>query len=317
MTDGAGARTMTDCAVVIAAYRAEHTIDAALASVAAQQRPPREVIVVDDASPDATRSAAERWSDRLPLTVITLDVNGGPAVARDRAISATTSPLVALLDADDYWLPDHLSTLVTRWKVDGGVVSADALRWMPGRSIARRSFGDDLPMAEPNLQLCALIERNFLFMGTLFERARYDEVGGFRPQFRGTEDWDLWIRLARAGVRFTRPDHPTVLYRASEGSLSNRLAQVDQDLAVVEAALREAVGHDERAAARRATRRVRAQRALYAAYEAADSNPFRARLAATRGLFGTRRVVSRAAGMIVAPRSTARRRQAIRHIGFS
>jgi succinoglycan biosynthesis protein ExoU len=152
---------MSDCAVVIAAYRAERTIDAALASVAAQHRQPREVVVVDDASPDATGAVARRWSDRLPLTVITLPSNGGPAVARDRGVRAADSSLVALLDADDFWLPGHLSTLLACWETEGGVVSADAFRWLPDRSIAPRPVGDDLPMVEPGRQLCALIERNF------------------------------------------------------------------------------------------------------------------------------------------------------------
>lgn len=301
-----------DCTVIIAAYNAAATIDAALASVAAQVHPAAAVIVVDDASNDGTADAARRWSELLPLTVVQLPANSGPAFARDRGIRSATTDLVALLDADDYWLPDHLATMVRCWEQAGGVVSADALRWVPGDAVGGRTFGQLLPMPRADRQLTALIERNFLFMGTLMERASYERVGGFRASFRGTEDWDLWIRMARAGVRFTRPDHATVVYRVTPGSLSSRPEQVDEDLAVVEAAEREATGVAERRVAHRAARHIRAQRTLYAAYALAGTSPRRARLVALRGLAGTGRVAVRAAAVALAPRWTAARRRTTR-----
>lgn len=303
---------MTGCTVVIAAFDAATTIDAALASVAAQDRPADAVVVVDDASSDATAELARRWCDRLPLTVVALAANSGPAVARDVGVRAATTELVALLDSDDYWLPDHLSTMTDVWERVGGVVSADAIRWAPGTAVAGATFGHLLPIPAPERQLEALLDRNFLFMGTLMDRARYERVGGFRPRFRGTEDWDLWIRMARAGTRFTRPDHPTVVYRVTAGSLSSRVEQVDHDVAVMDAARVEATSDAERTLARRGLRRARAQRALYMAYGLAADDPVRARRAAVRGLVGSRRVATRSAAMVVAPRWTAARRGATR-----
>src|SRR5205814_2076225 len=103
---------MTAVAVVIAAYRAAPFIDAALASVAGQTRMPEEVVVVDDGSDDGTFEIASTWSAVLPLTVIRLTTNSGPAAARAAAIANCRSPLIALLDADDVWLPNHLAAMV-------------------------------------------------------------------------------------------------------------------------------------------------------------------------------------------------------------
>jgi glycosyltransferase involved in cell wall biosynthesis len=295
--------------VVVAAHRAAAFLDQALASVAAQDRPCDAVVVVDDASPDATADVARAWDGRLPITVIRRDDNGGPAVARHDGILAAATPLIALLDADDVWLPDHLRVMTATRSGPDEIVTADALRWVPGEHLATTSVASSLPLPLPADQLHALIRRNFVFVGTLFERSLYDRVGGFRPQFRGTEDWDLWIRMVRAGARITRATHPTVLYRATGGSLSGRDAQVDEDRKVVEAALREAATPAERAVARAAVRAVTAQKALYDAYDAAHAGDVGAARRHARGaLRGTRRVAMRGVAMTLAPRAVARRR---------
>lgn len=309
---------LTDCSgahvtVVIAAFNAASTLDQALASVAGQSVQPSAVIVADDCSTDDTGSVAERWHGRLPLEVIRLERNGGPAVARSRGIESARSPLVALLDADDVWLPDHLETMLAAYRRQPGVVTADALPWIAGSVLATRSFGADRAIPPPGRQLLELVRRNYVFMGTLFSRARYLELGGFRSQFRGTEDWDLWIRMARSGVPFSRPEHPTVLYRMAPSSLSARDGQLDADVAVIEAGLVEAVSDDERRAMRAKARSLDAQRWLFVAYDRADAGRrLGARAAALRALRGQRRVVARGAVMLVAPRWGARQREARR-----
>ena len=303
-----------DVTVVIAAYNAAATIDQALASVAAQDERPHEVLVADDASTDDTAQLAERWAERIPVRVLRLAHNGGPAVARAEAIDGATTGLVALLDADDCWLPDHLATMLEAFRRQPGLVTADALPWIAGRTLARRSLGDEHPIPAVEDQLVELIRRNFVFMGTLFERERYVAVGGFRPQFKGTEDWDLWIRMARAGTPISRPDHPTVLYRLTPSSLSARDDQVDAEQAVVDAGLVDATSDRERRALQSKARRLAAQRQLFSAYDAArEGRPVRARWHAARAVGGQRRVALRALVVLLAPRWAVGQRDGRRH----
>lgn len=310
--------TAGDVTVVIAAYRAAATLDATLASVVAQTAPPAAVIVVDDCSPDDTADVASRWADRLPLTVMRFDTNRGPAAARDAAVRAARTELVAFLDADDSWLPDHLETMVATFDAaGGGLVTADVLRWIPGRAVGRRS--DRVPVPPPDAQLREIYRHNFVFSGALFRRRDYVDAGGMRDRFRGPEDWDLWIRLIRRGLVVTRPDHPTVLYRLATGSLSNRdLEQIDAELAVLDAAAAEAATDDERRAITRATRRVRARRALFEAYDAGGAGDGgRARRLALAGVRAggrhtARRVLVRLVAVAVAPRTGTALRDAKR-----
>lgn len=98
--------------VIIAAWTAQDTIARAVQS-ALDQKCVRCVIVVDDASPDATAAAA-RACDRGDgrLLVLTQASNRGPAAARNLALSVSGAEWVAILDADDWMLPDRIGKLL-------------------------------------------------------------------------------------------------------------------------------------------------------------------------------------------------------------
>src|SRR6266567_6983269 len=101
-----------DVAVIIPAFNSGKHLDQALASVAGQSVLPCAVVVADDCSEDDTLARARHWRGRLPLEVVRMEQNRGPGVARDCAIRRTTARLLAMLDADDLFLPDHLETMV-------------------------------------------------------------------------------------------------------------------------------------------------------------------------------------------------------------
>lgn len=100
-----------DIGVIVAAFEAEDTIGTAIASALAQPDV-MEVVVVDDASGDATAHAARAADDGSGrLRVIELAANRGPAGARNAALAAASAPYLAILDADDRFLPDRFATL--------------------------------------------------------------------------------------------------------------------------------------------------------------------------------------------------------------
>ena len=295
--------TNTDVAVIIPAFRATDVLDTTLASVAGQTRLPEQVVVIDDASGDGTASAARAWADRLPLSVIELQDNLGPAGARRVGIASISTARIALLDADDVWLPDHLEVLSAALDEHGGIITADVLRWIPGQGLAPRGVEAELPVPPAPEQRTAILRSDFVFVGTLFERRQYEAAGGFRDQFHGTEDWDLWIRMIRQGDIVRRAPHPTVLYRLTTGSVSADTRLVHEERKVVDAALEETSDPDERRVLERTRQQIDAKVAMYAAYEAArEGRRWRARRLAVGGLRGPGRVPSRCAALLVAPR---------------
>lgn len=303
MTAATTAPRVADVAVIIPAHRCGPVLDSALASVAGQTVRPAEVVVADDASGDDTPAVARAWADRLPVRVVELTENQGPAGARSAAIAASGATRLALLDADDVWLPDHLETMLDLHDRHGGIVTADALRWIPGEALATSGMGDDLPVPAAPDQRRAILRQNFVFIGTLFDRSLHDAVGGFRA-FRGPEDWDLWIRMVRSGAVVRRPSHPTVLYRLGADSVSADDRLVAEERRVVEAAIDESTTEADRTVLRRTLRAIDGKAAMYDAFRLARAGrPLAARRAAIPGLRGPGRVPSRCLALLVAPRA--------------
>jgi glycosyltransferase involved in cell wall biosynthesis len=258
------------------------------------------VVVVDDADDKETRKAAEEWCDRLPLTVLVQE-NAGPAAARRTAIAASDEPLLALLDADDIWLPSHLQVLLSGYRQHPGIVTADAVPWTPGRPLREASRRDQFPIPPVERQRVEVLRDNFVFVGSLFSRADYEAAGGFRDGFTGAEDWDLWIRMIRNGVPVHAAPGPTVMYRVVPGSLTRSSAIYDRYIAVLEAAL-PASTDEERAVIRERLKWLGARKHLALAQVAArEGRRADARAEAAKVVDGGRRLTVEAAALRAAP----------------
>lgn len=308
-TDDRAPVTGLDITVMVCAHNAATTINEALASIAGQTHRPGAVLVIDDASEDATATVAASWAELIPVEVVSLPTNLGVSNARREAVQRVRTPLVTILDADDVWLPDHLETLLRTYERQPGLVASQPLEWLPGVGVA--SSTPEIYQAAPPAEQClhAILERNIVFSGALFSRADYEQAGGYRATLRRSEDWDLWIRMVRAGVSFTTTGHPTVLYRISPTSLSFGFQTAEADLEVMELALTDAASDDERRWTTQLVHRRRARLALTRAFnEAREGHPSSARRAAIHALHGNRRVALQAVAMLVAPKRAIERR---------
>jgi glycosyltransferase involved in cell wall biosynthesis len=95
--------------VVIPLFNSASSIRRCLDSVFGQTRRPDEVIVVDDGSTDSSAQVVREYGQGVGLLE---QANAGPAAARNAGFAQASGQYVALLDADDYWLPEFLDTCV-------------------------------------------------------------------------------------------------------------------------------------------------------------------------------------------------------------
>jgi glycosyltransferase involved in cell wall biosynthesis len=212
-----------DVSVIIPAYRAEATIGRALRSVAAQTSPPREVIVVDDGSPDGTSATAEAC--RTGMGDIALKVvrqqNAGAGAARNRAVQEASSTFVAFLDADDEWLPGKLERsfdILNNDKLDLVSHNYDAVA--PDGSVslvncaARFREGTD-PFA-------MLYRKGYLATSTLITRRDLiAAAGGFDTTLANAQDFDLWLAILQdRKLAFEVFDEALTRYHVTEGSIT-------------------------------------------------------------------------------------------------
>jgi glycosyltransferase involved in cell wall biosynthesis len=205
---------MADIAVVIATYRRPHLIERALDSVARQTLRPREIIVVDDASGDTTGDVVQDWARRHAIDVhfIAARENGGAGVARNLAMVAATSSLIAFLDSDDEYAPDALERLAAPLaaRPEAVVSFADALQiWndgTPSAPMMRRCLtpGLDTRPIAPGLhrlndpQSILLLTSMIPTCAALFRRSAAEAVG-WMPAYRHGEDWIFWLKLSGQG----------------------------------------------------------------------------------------------------------------------
>jgi glycosyltransferase involved in cell wall biosynthesis len=192
--------------VVIPLYNGERFIRHALAGVACQTMPPHEVIVVDDGSVDEGPAIVENLSRTQPITQLR-KINGGQSSARNFGIAHATGDLIALLDQDDVWYPNHLHELLQPFTIEQPI----ALGWTysnldeideAGRLI-KRSILTDADSVHPkvDLQDCLRHDMFVLPSASMIARRAFDAVGGFDERLAGYEDDDLFVRLFSAGYQ--------------------------------------------------------------------------------------------------------------------
>src|SRR5712692_3660025 len=122
--------------VIIAAYQAAATIGEAVDSALGQTLTPLEVIVCDDGSTDDIERALAPYRDRI---VLLRKENGGEASAKNAAARAASGVFVAILDADDAYLPERLEALgeLAAARPDLDILSSDAYLELDGQVVRR------------------------------------------------------------------------------------------------------------------------------------------------------------------------------------
>ncbi|KKN63834.1 hypothetical protein LCGC14_0497640 [marine sediment metagenome] len=204
--------TSSRVAVVIPAYNAAATISMAIRSALAQPEV-AEVVVVDDASSDGTSQAARhaaQGDDRL--IVLRQERNIGPAEARNIAVARSTAPFVALLDADDYLMPDRFAPMFAH---DGWDIIADNIVFVPESRAPVLPEDLDRPantdtriidtatFLQGNIPDANAYRGEMGFLKPVISRAFLERHGlRYDPQLRLGEDFRIYVEMLLAGARF-------------------------------------------------------------------------------------------------------------------
>ena len=193
--------------VVIPMHNSTATIGRALHSVAAQSARPCEIVVVDDASSDATLALVAELAAELPVPVRTIPLaeNVGPGSARNAGWDAATGEWIAFLDDDDAWHPEKLS-------VQHALMAAEPALAMSGHLHAFRS-GDDWARVPARPAIVRFDLLDFLVRNrcsTPSVMVRRDVVQRFERGSSFAEDYLLWMRIVAAHGPCARIEAPLV-----------------------------------------------------------------------------------------------------------
>jgi glycosyltransferase involved in cell wall biosynthesis len=207
--------------IIIPAYNAEVYVKEAVDSALRQTYRSIEVVVVDDGSTDGTKAVLRPYVRSGKINYIHQS-NKGLSSARNAGIRASRGDFVAFLDSDDVFLETKVGEQLSALEDNPGfgVCYCDILHFtdtVPRRFYHHRYYYPSGDILEP------LLHRQFINPLTVMARRElFEKYGYFDETLRRSEDWDLWLRWAHAGVKFYYLDKPLAHYRIrSEGNLSS------------------------------------------------------------------------------------------------
>jgi len=219
--------------IIMPAYNAEKYIEESILSAVNQTYQNWELIIINDGSTDSTRTIAEKFSSRDKRIKVINQQNKRLAAARNIGIKNSTGQWIAFLDADDIWAPSklekqvelseklpHIDVLYT----DGWIFKYDDLSNVTPYSIKKGEFTSDEMY---------LLEYTGNYIPVISVMAKRDIIGkiGFPEEdifFFGCEDWDCWLRMAKAGANFYGMDENLFYYRRHDSNMSGKSLQIAQ-----------------------------------------------------------------------------------------
>jgi glycosyltransferase involved in cell wall biosynthesis len=234
MTEQSAENTLVS--VIIPAYNSADFMGETLDSVFAQTFSSLEAIVINDGSADTLQleQVLQRYSLK-PLRYIKQE-NQGAGAARNAGLRAARGEFVAFLDADDIWLPmflDKLMALLKRENAD--LAYADALLVGDAR-VEGLTFMRVEPSHGPVTPESLLAVTCTVLTSTVLARkSPILAVGLFDTSLRRGQDFDLWLRLAKAGARMVYTPEVLAHHRIVKSGLSGgAISQLERTLSVLE-----------------------------------------------------------------------------------
>lgn len=219
--------------VVIPAYNAAQYLSEAIESVLSQTHQDFELIVVDDGSTDGTEDVVQRYGDRVGYL---RQENRGPGAAKNLGIKNSRGSLIATLDADDRWLPDKLEKQreYMQSHSEVGLVYSNCSTF-DSNGIMTEAYDGTHRKVYRGQVFDKLLLKNFIASITvMIRRECLERVGLFPEHLKISEDWHLWLRLAKE-YQVGYISDPLAMYRWQTQSLTwNYAASYPYRLRVLE-----------------------------------------------------------------------------------
>lgn len=212
--------------VIVPVYATTPYVAEALDSVLMQTYTDYEIIVVNDGSPDSEELEEVLKPYRDRITYIAQD-NRGSSGARNSALKVARGLYVAMLDSDDRWDPEYLASQVGVLESDAtiDVVYPDAVRFN-SKGVGSKRYSDSYPVGGEITFLRVLERKCEIYGGVTARRQMLLRVGMYDEELRNAEDYDLWLRVLKAGGRITYNERVLARYRVREGSNTSNAMQL-------------------------------------------------------------------------------------------
>lgn len=223
---------MLDLSIIVPMFNSAATIGHTLASLRGMKTTKWHCIVVDDGSADNNAGAdlvadVQRYDSRFTLIS---KPNGGLGSARNAGLDhLRDNPqhrgrFVQFLDADDRIMPWNMDAMLANLPTDDTSLCGSFRIVTSQYQLLRR-----IEIPASGIGLDQLLNLEFVVTHCLIHRYEDVQPHRFNSTHRRIEDYDMWFRMALAGVRWTPFDAPLVDYRISSKAMSQDFAACLRD----------------------------------------------------------------------------------------
>ena len=208
---------MPDISILMPVRNEERYLQAALDSLYQQTFTDWELIAVDDASNDQTATILARAAAKYSRVRVIRGKGNGLVTALNAGLAACKAPLLARMDGDDICHPRRLELQADYMKThpDIGLVASN-FRHFPRTGLKNGMI--DYETWQNSLVDSSLIKHNlfvespFVHPAVMTRRTILYDLGGYHDH-NWPEDYDLWLRMAAAGVQFARLPQTLLFWR--------------------------------------------------------------------------------------------------------
>lgn len=204
-------------------------LEAALDSLSRQTFSDWELIAVDDGSTDATPAILAAAARRDPRVRVLSRPGGGLVAALNAGLARCRAPFLARMDGDDISHPRRLELQVAHLADHPETaLVACGFRHFPRGELKKGMLGYEQwqnSLLDHEL-ICRdlFVESPFVHPSVLTRTGLVAGLGGYRD-CGWPEDYDLWLRMAGAGLRFARLEAPLFFWRDHPGRATRTMEE--------------------------------------------------------------------------------------------
>lgn len=219
----------SNISVVITCYQEGNLILDAVDSVINQSSPAKEIILVNDASPDEeTNNICQELERKSLVKLVRLPQNSGTSVAINTGFAAATGEFVFCLDGDDV-LPENAISLITEsisQNPEVGFVYGGYLRQDQESEQGKEIYPDDISLQNMlSSKRFSLSSRWNLIRTNPIRKTLWEQLKGYDPEFGVADlhDVEFWIRVLASGCSYARIPHVIYIWRKYLGKNTRKV----------------------------------------------------------------------------------------------
>jgi len=217
---------LPEVSIIIPAYNAEDYLDETIRSVLCQTYKHWQLFIIIDGATDSTAAIAKKYLDDLRIHIIEKS-NTGVSDSRNIGIKASTGEWIALLDADDVWLPENLKRKIN-------ILLTEQADWVYSDYAELFPNGEEIEKIHrlPSDPLRSLLRWEGQVVtapsGIVFNRKCFDEGCRFDTSFSTAADQDFCFQLAST-CKVSHVSEILWKYRVLANSMSRNIYKMQSD----------------------------------------------------------------------------------------